>query len=66
MIFRRDPTWRDYNRTVGTYVPLEVYEGLVQISDERTKTENEWWSVSRVIREILTEAVAEAKHGERA
>lgn len=63
MTKRKDSVWWKENTTVAAYVPRDVYDALVQMSVERTKTEHEWWSVSRVAREILTDAVMEADHG---
>ena len=63
MTKRKDSVWWKENTTVAAYVPRDVYGALVQMSVERTKTEHEWWSVSRVAREILTKAVLEAEHG---
>ena len=63
MTKRKDSVWWQNNMTVAAYVPREVYDALVRISVERTKTEHEWWSVSRVACEILTDAVMEAEHG---
>lgn len=63
MTKRKDSVWWKENTTVAAYVPRDVYDALVQMSVERTKTEREWWSVSRVAREILTDAVMEADHG---
>jgi hypothetical protein len=63
MTKRKDSVWWKENTTVAAYVSRDVYDALVQMSVERTKTEHEWWSVSRVAREILTKAVLEAEHG---
>ena len=63
MTKRKDSVWWKENTTVAAYVPREVYDALVQMSVERTKTEREWWSVSRVAREILTDAVLGVDHG---
>ena len=63
MTKRKDSVWWQNNTTVAAYVPREVYDALVRISVERTKTEREWWSVSRVAREILTDAVLGVDHG---
>ena len=63
MTKRKDTVWWKENTTVAAYVSRDVYDALVQMSVERTKTEHEWWSVSRVAREILTKAVLEADHG---
>lgn len=63
MTKRKDSVWWKENTTVAAYVSRDVYDALVQMSVERTKTEHEWWSVSRVAREILTKAVLEADHG---
>ena len=63
MTKRRDSVWWQNNTTVAAYVPRDVYDALVRISVERTKTEHEWWSVSRVAREILTDAVLGVDHG---
>lgn len=63
MTKRKDTVWWKENTTVAAYVSRDVYDALVQMSVERTKTEHEWWSVSRVAREILTKAVLEAEHG---
>ena len=63
MTKRKDSVWWKENTTVAAYVPRDVYDALVRISVERTKTEREWWSVSRVAREILTDAVLGVDHG---
>ena len=48
MTKRKDTVWWKENTTVAAYVSRDVYDALVQMSVERTKTEHEWWSVSRV------------------
>ena len=63
MTKRKDSVWWQKNTTVAAYVPRDVYDALVRISVERTKTEREWWSVSRVAREILMDAVLGVDHG---
>ena len=63
MTKRKDSVWWKENTTVAAYVSRDVYDALVQMSVERTKTEHEWWSVSRVAREILTKAVLGVDHG---
>ena len=63
MTKRKDSVWWKENTTVAAYVPRDVYDALVQMSVERTKNEHEWWSVSRVAREILTDAVLGVDHG---
>ena len=63
MTKRKDSVWWKENTTVAAYVSRDVYDALVQMSVERTKTEHEWWSVSRVAREILTDAVLGVDHG---
>ena len=63
MTKRKDSVWWKENTTVAAYVPRDVYDALVQMSVERTKTEHEWWSVSRVACEILTDAVMGVDHG---
>ena len=49
--------WKDHNVTIAAYVPIETYEKLVRLAEERTAASGKWYSLSRLIREIVEEAV---------
>ena len=61
MIYKNKPECK----TVGTWIPLETYEALLKLADARTERTGQWWSMSRLIREILINAM-EVDHGKRA
>lgn len=59
MIYKNKPECR----TIATYVPVETYEALLQMANARTKQNGQWWSLSRLVREILIRATeAEKAH----
>lgn len=57
MIYKNKPECK----TIATYVPVETYDALLQMANARTKKDGEWWSLSRVIRDILIDATEEQK-----
>ena len=59
MIYKNKPECK----TIATYVPVETYDALLQMANARTKRDGEWWSLSRLVREIILRAVyAEKTH----
>ena len=62
MLKYQGPTSKDLNVTVGVYLPTELYERLVEIANDKSNTgKTGWWSMSRLIREILADYVNHAK-----
>ena len=56
----KGPSHKDLNVTVGVYLPRDLFDRLLQIAQEKTETKKSgWWSVSRLIREILADYVTE-------
>ena len=61
MIYKNKPECK----TISTYVPVDTYVELMNMADARTKKDGEWWSLSRLVREILIRATeAEKVHME--
>ena len=59
MIYKNKPECK----TIATYVPVDTYVELMNMADARTKKDGEWWSLSRLVREILILATeAEKAH----
>ena len=59
MIYKNNPECK----TIATWVPVETAEILLQMAERRTKREGQWWSLSRLVRDILVNATeAEKTH----
>ena len=59
MIYKNKPE----QRALSTYIPVETYDALLQMANDWTKRDGQWWSLSRLVREILLRAVyAEKTH----
>ena len=57
MIYKNKPECK----TIATYVPVDTYDALMSMADARTKKDGEWWSLSRLVREILIRATEAEK-----
>ena len=57
MIYKNKPECK----TIATYVPVDTYDTLMNMADARTKKDGEWWSLSRLVREILIKATEAEK-----
>ena len=59
MIYKNKPECK----TISTWVPVETYEALLKMANNRTKQDGQWWSLSRLTRDILIRATeAEKAH----
>ena len=59
MIYKNKPECR----TIATYVPVETYDALLKMANARTKQDGQWWSLSKLVRELLVNATeAEKTH----
>ena len=57
MIYKNKPECK----TISTWVPVETYEALLKMANNRTKQDGQWWSLSRLVREILIRATEAEK-----
>ena len=48
-------TWNENNITVSSYVPMDVYNVLVEKAKDKAKLSGKYISLSQLIRDILTE-----------
>ena len=48
--------------TIGTYIPKDDADELIKIADRKTKETGRWWSMSKLLREVVSEYL-EAHNG---
>ena len=59
MIYKNKPE----QRALSTYIPVETYDALLEMAERRTKRDGQWWSLSRLVRDILVNVTeAEKTH----
>ena len=51
--------------TIGTWLPKDDADELLKIANRKTEETGRWWSVSHLLREIVSKYL-EADNGERA
>lgn len=59
MIYKNKPECK----TISVWVPVETYDALLQMANDWMARDGQWWSLSRLVREILIKATeAEKAH----
>lgn len=59
MIYKNKPE----QRAVSTYIPVETYDALLDLANDWTARDGQWWSLSRLMRDIIVKAIeAEKAH----
>ena len=49
MIYKNKPECK----TISTWVPIETHDTLMNMAESRTKRYGQWWSLSKLVRELL-------------
>lgn len=56
-------TWSEHNITIASYIPIEVYNMLVEEAKARAVISGKYCSLSQLVRDILESYFMEAEGG---
>lgn len=58
MIYKNKPECK----TISVWVPVETYDALMSMANDRAKRDGQWCSLSRLVRDILMCAASAEKN----